>query len=293
MVAPVLVGVDGSPGSLKAVEFAVFEAELRRRPLVVFRALPTPVVDAAIGMTPQFLEVTEENRTAAWSLVDSVIAHVAEQAPGLSVTGEVTESIAVGAAIIDRSRDCELVVVGSRGRGGFSDLLLGSTSSQVAVHAECPVVVVRPPHGEPGAYRGKIVVGVDDSMTSQPALAFGFDEASRRGVSLVAIHVFAHPDPRHADPDRVVAEESRMLAEALAGWQGRYPDVKVVKVVKPGSARRLLCDLSTGAALLAVGSRGRGGFTGMIFGSTSLAILHHATVPVAVARRLPADLSLS
>ena len=287
MATPVLVAVDGSPGSLKALDFAVSEAALRHRPLVVYHTfiMPVDVPDFAISSSPRYQEATEDQRTAARRLVDAVVTRATDKKPGLPVTGEVADAIAAGAAIIERSADCELVVVGSRGRGGFADLLLGSTSAQVAVHTHCPTVVVRPSQGERGPYAGKVLVGVDDSSQSQPAVAFAFDEASRRGVDLVAVHVTPRPVPGRTDAERLASEEARMLSEALAGWQERYPDVTVAKVVRPGSPRRLLCELSAGAALLAVGSHGRGGFTGMVFGSTSLAVLHHARVPVAVVRR--------
>jgi nucleotide-binding universal stress UspA family protein len=185
-----------------------------------------------------------------------------------------------------------VVVVGHRGLGGFTGLLVGSVGVQVAAHAAGPVVVVRPHSAAAGASAGRVVVGIDGSPLSRAALGFGFEAAARRGVGLTAVHAWTEPVstgpgdmlPLVYDADDVDAEETRLLAEALAGWAEKYPDVPVDRKVVRGRAAEALVAESAGAALLVVGSPGRGGFTGLLLGSVSQAALHHADCPVAIVR---------
>jgi nucleotide-binding universal stress UspA family protein len=196
-------------------------------------------------------------------------------------------------ALLEAAEESAMVVLGSRGLGGFSELMLGSTSVQVATHAPCPVVVMRP-HGDapPGAEAGRIVVGIDGSPMSVGAVEFAFAEASFRGTGLTAMHVCNAPSldaPGVPVPIDLVAEdvvdaELRALAESLGGYRDRYPDVDVRQFVVHGKAAPALVTASVGAHLLVVGSRGRGGFRSLLLGSTSHALLHHAYCPVAVVR---------
>ena len=172
-----------------------------------------------------------------------------------------------------------MIVVGSRGLGGFSGLLLGSVGVQLAAHAGCPVVVVRRDGRADGPEAGRVVVGVDGSHDADRAMRFAFEQASFRGVGLTAVHTYIWPDstgpgdmlPLVYDEDDLRDDERRLLAESVAGWTDKFPDVDVRRSVVRGTAAGVLTHLSHGAELLVVGSRGRGGFTGLLLGSVSQA----------------------
>ena len=186
------------------------------------------------------------------------------------------------------SERAQLVVIGDRGLGGVTGLLLGSVATALAAHAESPVVVVRGDDEDPDP-SAPIVVGVDGSPVSEAALAFAFDAAAARGVPLVAVHTWwdVSVDPAMApllDWDAIERDERRLLAERLAGWGEKYPDVRVQRVVLRDRPAHALVEQSRGAQLVVVGSRGRGGFTGLLLGSVSHAVLQRAQCPVAVVR---------
>jgi nucleotide-binding universal stress UspA family protein len=174
-------------------------------------------------------------------------------------------------------------------------LLIGSVAVDLAAHASCPVVVVRGPEPDYTAPRPEpVVVGVDGSPTSEAAVAFAFEAAALQNVPLVAVHVWHDllVDPTMApllDWDVVESDEREVLAERLAGWTAKYPDVPVRRLVACDRPGRALVDESGRAQLVVVGSRGRGGFRGMLLGSVSQALLHHAHCPVAVVRAVDAD----
>jgi len=179
-----------------------------------------------------------------------------------------------------------VAVVGDRGLGGFTGLLVGSVAVELAAHAHCPVLVARGTV-DPAL---PVLVGVDGSPANQPAIGYAFEQAALRRVPLVALHAWAHPVasgsgdmlPLVYDLDEVQAAEERVLSEALAGWSEKYPDVTVERVVRHGSVRSTLIEASGRAQLVVVGARGRGGFAGLLLGSVSQAVLHHAACPVAV-----------
>ncbi|ADD43317.1 universal stress protein [Stackebrandtia nassauensis] len=286
MTASVMVGFDGSQHSQVAVNWAAQEAQLRRRPLVIVHAFlvlgPLPPESAQAH--------TRALRAVVGDLVEAEVERVRELAPGIDVSGRIVSGITASVELIEASRDAELLVVGSRGRGAFTELLLGSTASQVAAHALCPAVVVRGPATGDTADPDRVVVGVDGSPLAQAALRFGFEEASLRGARLIAVHAWKHPVstepgdmlPLVYDIDALAADEERLLAESLAGWQSKYPDVPVERVCERSDVRRLLKEKSAGARLLVLGSRGHGGFTGLLMGSTTQAMVHHAEAPVAI-----------
>jgi nucleotide-binding universal stress UspA family protein len=180
--------------------------------------------------------------------------------------------------------DADQVVVGSRGHGGFATLLLGSTAAQVAAHAPCPVVVVR----DGAAADGPVVVGVDGSDPGDAALAYGFSFAARHGLPLRAVHAYpnyallpAYPMPP-LDMDRLREGAEWVLGRALDQWSAKHPEVPVEQVVVDGTVAHCLVEASKGASLLVAGSRGHGGFAGMLLGSVSQAVIRHAHCPVAV-----------
>jgi nucleotide-binding universal stress UspA family protein len=242
------------------------------------------VGDPGLGVDPQ----AGLRDVALGPLADAAAAARAV-APDLEI--EETESTGQPMVVLTaESARAELMVLGDRGLGGFTGLLIGSVAVGLTAHAHCPVVVVRGPEQdrmvprqEPG------VVGVDGSPASEAAVAFAFEAAALRGVPLVAVHTWhdLQVDATMApliDWDVVEADEREVLAERLAGWGEKYPDVEVRRLVTRDRPAHALVQESGRAQLVVVGSRGRGGLTGMLLGSVSQALLHHAACPVVVAR---------
>ncbi|WP_200210088.1 universal stress protein [Micromonospora coerulea] len=286
MNRPVVVGVDGSPSSLVAAEHAARTAVQRSRPLHLVHGYLHPL-GYGVPLNPYDLGVpapTEE----AQKMLAQVAAELTGHHPGLRT--EVRQVAGgAGAALVEESRRAELVVVGSRGHGGFAGLLLGSVSGQLAQHGHCPVLVVRPAE-EPIPVHGPVVVGVDGSESAALAVRQAADEAERRGSPLVLMHV--RPTDRAGGGPEGVAEsgvaEEAGSAELLTGAAGRvradHPGLPVterpVRAAKPAQA---LIEASGEAALVVVGSRGRGGFAGLLLGSVSQALVQHAHCPVLIA----------
>jgi len=278
-IAPIVVGVDGSAASRGAVRWAADEAARHRCPLVVVHALDVPV---PFGF--------HEDGTA-------LAGDAAALVRGWEPTVQVETVVAVGSAadvLREQSSRAQLVVIGSRGFGGFAGLLLGSVGMQLSTHAACPVLVVH--HAErwagpeaPLPHDGPLVVGVDGSSASLLALELAFDEAASRLVPLAAVRAWHEPDrPSAFDPafDPAVAEaaERHALAADVAPWQAKYPDVEVDLWVRHGGAAEALTGASAHALMVVVGARGRGGFAGLRLGSVTQQVLHHAESPVLVAR---------
>ena len=195
---------------------------------------------------------------------------------------------AVVPTLVDISKDVEMMVVGSRGQGAFGSLL-GSVSAGLVQHAHCPVAVI---HDEdplmPHPAEAPVLVGIDGSPVSELATKIAFDEASRRHVELIALHAWSDTrvlDFPGMDWSTMRSSEDEVLAERLAGWQERYPDVKVHREVVCDRPARQLIEHSEAAQLLVVGSHGRGGFAGMVLGSVSAAVVQSARTPVIVARQ--------
>ncbi|MEV0157077.1 universal stress protein [Micromonospora sp. NPDC050686] len=289
--APVVVGVDGSAGALDAVRFAAREAALRHRPLRVVHAFIWPLMGRPLGPAPG-APPNAGLRPQAERYVTDAVAEAGKISPEVAVTGELIDG-APTPVLLGESRDAALIVLGNRGLGGFAGLLIGSAAVQVSARADGPVLVVK---GEPRA-DGPVLVGVDGSALSTEALGFAFEEASLRGTSVVAVHAWLAPMPLGPgdmlplvyDVEAVAAEERRVLAEAVAGWAAKYPDVPVRQLVAHGSAARVLVEQSATAQLTVVGAHGRGAFTGLLLGSVSHAVLHHSHSPLAILRHRKGD----
>ena len=282
---PVVVGVDGSPAADRALRWAAAEAVLRRAPLLVVAALPGQGVGELTGVVTA---AAVAHRTAT----SERLAGAAEVARGLGA-GPVRTELDPGpavAALLARSESALLVVVGSQGLAERSGGLAHSVSTAVSAHARCPVVVV----SGAGADRGPVVVGVDGSTTSDRAVELAFLEAELRGADLVAVHSWIDLDLASVyaldssavelDPVLLQAAHTGVLARALADPAARHPGVVVREVVVQDRPVRTLLAQSAGAQLVVVGSHGRGGFTSMLLGSTSRALLHAADCPVVVVR---------
>ncbi|WP_426512795.1 universal stress protein [Dactylosporangium sp. McL0621] len=286
----VVVGVDGSRPSLDAVAWAAADASRRGRPLHILHAYVWPEVYApmaapVLGPYEQGLrEVGAETLAAAENRARSV-------APGIPLTTGTPVQSPVP-ALLNASEHAGVVVVGHRGLGGFAGLLLGSVGVQLAAHAACPVVIVRSDERPDGPEAGRVVVGVDGSNDADRALHFAFEQASYRGVGLTAVLAYLWPAstgpadmlPLPYDAGALREDERRALAESTSGWAEQYPGVDFRLVAVSGRSAPVLIERTAGAELVVVGSRGRGGFTGLLLGSVSQAVIHHAACPVAVVR---------
>ncbi len=285
---PILVGVDGSEPALEAVRWAAREAERRRAGLRVVSAfawMPTSHPDDP----RRGADSREARLSSVRELVGAAATVAAQVAPGVEVTRAVLAGYPVQ-TLVTEAAHAQLVVVGDRGLGGLTGLLVGSVAVALAAAAACPVVVVR--GAEPGGQvptEGPVVVGVDGSPGSEAALAFAYEAAAARRAPLVAVHTWQDylvdltVGPL-SDWDAVETEEHQILAERLAGWGEKFPDVRVQRVVTIDRPAHALVEQSASAQHVVVGSRGRGNFAGLVLGSVSHALLHHAKCPVAVVR---------
>jgi nucleotide-binding universal stress UspA family protein len=293
----IVVAVDGSPSSTVAADWAARDAALRHVPLTLVHVSPEP----AIGLWPEPILLDDYStwRDEHGRKVLDDASRVADRAIlDVKPIGVNQEPIAVNQesyagpvipTLVDLSKDAAMIVVGRRGMSGVKRRLLGSVSAGLAQHAHCPVAVIhdedpmmnRPAHAP-------VLVGIDGSPTSEKATAIAFDEASRRGVELIAMHSWADEGLRDwasTDWDRQLEVGKEALSERLAGWRERYPDVTVDHRLVTGNPADRLIVASESAQLTVVGSHGRGGFTGMLLGSVSSAVLQAARMPVIVARQ--------
>jgi nucleotide-binding universal stress UspA family protein len=284
--APIVVGVDGSSSALAAVKWAADECARHHVPLRLVHGYSLPVRGyPEIIMTGNEIRKAIEDQAQDW-LAEAVAAARAA-APEVEVTTEVLNDSGTH-LLIQESRDARLMVLGSQGLGNVTGLLVGSTALALAAHAKCPTVVVR----GTSLPDGPVVVGVDGSPTSEAALAFAFEAASMRGCPLTAIMCWqdfmvesAYSASRFTvDWGQVEGEEQRLLAQRLAGWQEKYPDVAVHRVVLRDRPVRALMRYGAEAQLVVVGSHGHGGFAGMLLGSTSQALVYNAPCPLAIVR---------
>lgn len=285
---PVVVGVDGSASALEAARWAAREAHRRRVPLRLVGAFVWTIGHhlGDPGLGTDYLAVLRQN--ARYELAAAAAA-AADVMPHLAIEQEVVDGLPVPVLCAEASR-AQLVVLGDRGLGGFTGLLAGSVAVALATSAPCPVVVVRGPTPDvPPAFDGPVVVGIDGSPTSEAALEFAFEAADLRRVSLVAVHTWTDYQAESTigavlEGEAIDGDERRLLAERLAGWSEKYPDVPVERLVTRYRPAATLIEQSGHAQLVVVGSRGRGGFAGLMLGSVSHALLHHAACPVAIVR---------
>ncbi|MFC7615416.1 universal stress protein [Actinokineospora soli] len=284
MPAPIIAAVDGSASALDAVRHAARDARQHNLPLRLLHAYPPPPPRLPAALDPDDAWVAAMTERG-----DRILAEAAAVARATGVEPVLDQRMGPPSTVLAAaSEDAYEIVLGSRGLGGFRGLIAGSLALSMAAHAHCPVVVVRGSAPEDGP----VVVGVDGSPVSEAALAFAYEQAARRGVALRAVHAWQDTAytggyvaiPILVDWDAVVQDETALLAERLAGWAEKYPEVRVERFVVRSQAARALLDLAEGAQLVVVGSRGHSPLVGVGFGTTAQAVLHHAECPVAVVR---------
>ncbi|WP_410812301.1 universal stress protein [Micromonospora sp. 067-2] len=289
--AEILVGYDGSIDASVALDWALDEARHSGQPVRLAYVFEWLTVASWVGpgVAPGIWP-DDTARRQVEDLVRDATAQAAAAHPGLTVTGEVYDG-PPALILQERSAEAGLLVLGSRGHGGFGGLLVGSTAVAVAAHAHCPVVVVRDttdgtgpaPGGTtaaPGGRSGPVAVGVDGSEPSLVALGFAAERAAERRVPLRVLHAWT-PGPGGAAG---VPDERAAVEQALEPWRRTFPELAVTVDLVAGSPAAMLIDAGQDAALVVVGSRGRGGLAGMLLGSVSQQLIQHTRCPVAVVR---------
>lgn len=272
--------------SVAALDWAADVAVATSRPLHLLHVIEVP-------------EHTPVDREAELDPATVVqVIGILESHPSLRVTAQTDNGSAAG-ALVRASHTAHTVVVGATSHSLLTAVVLGSTALQVAAHSFCPVVVV---HDRPStdadaragvppvdAEPGPVVVGLDASERSERALAFAFEQASRRQVGLMVVACWAWEDSDGYLPlppvgvwEETRDQEHRLVSELLAGWAEKYPDVEVRTRLERARTVPTLLDAATGATLLVVGTRGRGGFDGLLLGSVSQRVIERASCPVAV-----------
>ncbi len=283
----ILVGVDGSQESDAAIRWAAAEAKMLDAPITLMHAAAATVTTWPMAPLPDvFIEAEQENATIVIGRARDVLEAEAGAGHGLDVRTDVQYSSPVP-ALADASKEALMVVVGGSGMGALEKALLGSVSSGLVHYAHGPVVVVHTKDGRLPDSAAPVVLGVDGSPASEAATKVAFAEADRRRAELLAVHSWSDvgilPVPGR-DLGEYEQRAEELLAERLAGWREEYPDVVVKRrVVRDKPAQRLL-EEARDAQLLVVGSRGRGGFTGMVLGSVGSTVAQSAQVPVIVVR---------
>ena len=273
----VVVGVDSSLDGQRAVTWALGHAARTHERVHFVHVQP----DAGDG--GRLARAGEDLLQAALDEAGEV--------PGVEASAG-TEQLggrSIGHALLAAARGGSMLVIGARGHGAVAGMLMGSVSQHAVRHAELPIVVVRA-QADPRASR--VVVGVDDSEMASDVLGLAFDIASRHGRDLTAIHVWRAPAvhepgvaaPLPTDVGGQLSEATHILTTRLDEWSGKYPNVAVLPEVVPGRAATVLTHASEHAALVVVGSRGRGTVESLVLGSVSQAVLHHAQCPVLVVR---------
>jgi nucleotide-binding universal stress UspA family protein len=282
----VAVGVDGSPASHAALRWAACEATMRGVPLHILYGTSGHGIawPQHVGPHRRPRRNAEGDLRAEPDYLVAIATEAARRlAPSVTVSGTALHE-AAGPMLVAESARAALLVVGSRGTGGYAGLLLGSISAYAATRAQCPVVVV-PPTAR-SRQTGPIVVGVDGSEIANLAVRFAFEEAALRHVSLMAIRAVTPTAFAGSTVDSKMADlrhlERMRLAQALSRWVSTFPDVRFDGQVVSGDAVTALTRAADDAQLLVVGSRGLGGFGGMLVGSVSLRLLHHPGCAVAV-----------
>jgi nucleotide-binding universal stress UspA family protein len=285
----IVVGFDGSPGSERAADLAAYEAAIRNIAVRVVHGFAWPYMHVAgspYGPGPGDVALRAQAEKVLATGRDRVVERLGEIGAGhIEVTGEVVTGFPA-ATLIAESRFASAVVLGDRGLGGFTGLLLGSVAGQLVTHAHCPVLIARG-RTDPS---GDVVAGVDGSDAGVPAVEFAFQEAALRGCGVRPVMVWSHPIahgpgdmlPLVYEPGVLEQESARILDRAVAVSRAAHPDVPVSPELIHGRTRRALIEQSRTARLVVVGRSGRSNIGEWVLGRVSSALLHHADCPVAV-----------
>ncbi|MFF7125607.1 universal stress protein [Streptomyces sp. NPDC016566] len=277
---PIVVGVEADPTRRMALAWATDEAARRHLPLRPVRAEGVPTRGYRGGeVPPSWEEWNEELHRGGKQVLADVVDFVAARHPEVEVDAVLAEGDPVW-VLREQSRHATAVVLGSQHLSRAQEVYSSaSVALPVMAHAHCPVVVVPEPEHvtqEPEYY----VVGVDGSEHSAAAVDLAFEEAALRSAELRALYVW-QPGPLRIFDERAAQQECRrLLSETVAGRQARYPEVDLRHELVVGHPVQVLTEASAHALGLVVGTRGRGGFTGMLLGSVSQGVLHHARCPV-------------
>ncbi|GAA0977264.1 Universal stress protein [Nocardioides aquaticus] len=285
----IVVALDPDDHSRRALDWASTQAEVENRPVDVVHALDLSRLPSAawLGATGDALPLAERLRLEARTAVGDAVAQAHLDHPAVELRSHVLED-AAPRALTALSQSAHLLVLGSHGRGPVVSRILGSVSAAVSRRTRCPTVVVRPPHDDPAPTGGAgVVVGVDGSPDSRPVVEFAFHQASLRGMPLTVVHAVSdvlaayagdalHPLPE--DPDLAPL----LLAESVAGMAEKYPDVVVTRRLERGLLDQVLDRRHEPWDLVVVGRARHGAWHRLVLGSTTTAVLEHATTPVAV-----------
>jgi nucleotide-binding universal stress UspA family protein len=286
-VMPVVAGTDGSEESLRAVEWAAREAVRHGAPLRIVSAPAMPPRMWATGTAPQ--GVAKMLGSVPRRALAEAVTRCREVSPDLLLDGDLLTG-PPALAVTGSGSGALMLVVGARGAGGFAAMLLGSVSRYAAMHASCPVVVVRE---ETSAVHREVAVGIRDPHDTAAMLPFAFGEAALRGATLVAVHAWywfpaavgatgaRQTAERLAGPGRAAEDADRNLAETLKRWREKYPAVPVRHEVVHGHPGRVLASYTARSDLVVIGRHG-GHDTGPAVGAVQHAVLSHAHGPVAI-----------
>ncbi|WP_198676004.1 universal stress protein [Kribbella monticola] len=272
----VLVGVDGTPESQVALRWGIQAAAARGTGVRIVRAYLDQVAQwPAIG-AEGFVPASQADRYQAE--LDADVDIVRDRLGYENGSGWLANYPAAD-AILTEAPQAELIVLGSRVSTKLGAAVLGSVATAVTAKAPCPVVVVR---GTPAD--GPILVGTDGSDDSDSAVRFGFEQAQRTGSDLQVVYCWQPLARNEVSIDEAEKLLRDWLAESLAPYRDKYPGVRVRAEVVTGRASVVLTERSSGCSMVVVGSRGRGGVRGLLLGSVSQNLLHHAACPVVVVR---------
>jgi nucleotide-binding universal stress UspA family protein len=281
----IVVGVDSSADSDLALDWALNLARHTHQPVHAVHVWPVPP-----GTVTQ-----DDGGGQSWAASGRGIVTAAilrgREIHGVPMSGQSLEVESdPGEGLVEACRGASMLVVGARGHGAVTGLLAGSVSQYAARHAPCPVVAVRRAQDHDAR---RVVVGIDRTPEASEAIGFAFQLASDLRVDLTAVHTWNAPSlhgagtellPMPTDVGTDVHEQHQALADDLAIWQQKFPAVPLTIEAIPGRAAAVLVDASEHAGIVVVGSRQRQSVTGLILGSVSEKVLHHARCPVVIAR---------
>ncbi len=276
----VVVGADGSEPGIAALKWAADTAVAYGLPLTVLYARPDAAAEPTLVGEPT-------------GVLGAAVSLAHTRQPDLQIRALQMPEAPVQ-SLLAAGETADVLVLGSRGTEGFRGLLLGSTTMHVAPYAQCPVVVVH--SGSEGGTPfedvegqgnpGQVILGYDGSSASNRAAAFAFRHAEAIGCGVVAVTVEpgrGEPEAEQIDPENAMpGSDTSAFHSPVIVTAASFPDVPVTFVSGTGRPAEVLLAQALGAELLVVGSRGSGGFSGLIMGSVTQKVLAHADCPVAV-----------